>query len=110
LYPHFIGPFHSKPSLSIDLDSNPYSHNMSRANSSHPGDNYSIVGRVLEEIDQLPSRQNPSLQTLVDQVAELEQELRNVEFRSQFLSIQRNDILDALETARQCLARHSNKK
>jgi len=65
---------------------------------------------MLEELYQIQPNGEPSYQTLVDQVSDLEQEMRNVEFRIHFLFNQRNDTLDALASARGHLARHNNKK
>ena len=65
---------------------------------------------MIDELYQIPAGGDPSHQTLVDQVTELEQELRNVEFRLHYLFGQRNDTRDALASARGHLARFNNKK
>lgn len=60
---------------------------------------------MIEELYQVPLTSGASYETLAAQVSDLEQELRNIEFRLHFLFNQRNDTLDGLASARGHLAR-----
>ena len=64
----------------------------------------SISEIMLEELWNIEPQGEPSVDTLVQHVGDLEQELRNVEFRVHFLFNQRNDVRDTLASARHRLA------
>ena len=64
-----------------------------------------LSNQTLEELYNVSPSGDPSPETLTAQVADLEQEVRNLEFRLQFLLNQRNDACQWLASAREQLLR-----